>query len=724
MKGVIIMNKEVDIKEILKKLSLSEKIGQLQQLASTFFIEDSEGELTGPLKDLGISEDKIWTSGSVLGVNSAKEAYEIQRKYLEKSENKIPLLFMADIIHGYRTIFPIPLAIGCSWNLDNAVLCGQVSAKEAALSGVHVTFSPMVDLVRDPRWGRVMESTGEDTYLNGEFGKAFVKGYQGDLSSPYNIASCVKHFAAYGAVEAGREYNTVDLSDRQLKEYYLPSYKESIDEGAKMVMTSFNTINGIPASGNKYLMRDILRDDFDFDGIVISDWGAVLELLVHGVAADDKEVAYKAIEAGVDIEMMTSCYNKKLEELVREGKVKEELIDEAVLRILELKKELGLFENPFGAIDEKKARLTFSCDEHKKAVKKVARESMVLLKNDDVLPFKEGKKVAVIGPKAHSRDLLGGWSWQGKKEKIATLRESLVDRLGNENVSYSEGCHVDDYDESGFAEAIRAATEAEVIILALGETSEMSGEGGSRANIGLPGVQENLANEILKLNKPTVVVLFSGRPLDITSLSAKAPAILEAWFPGTEAGSAVAEVLYGDYNPSGKLTMTFPYAVGQVPVYYNYYNTGRPKLPDGLETRYISQFIDIPNEPLYPFGYGLSYTSYEYTDFQLSSKRMAKDETIVASVKVKNVGQLEGTETVQFYIRDLVGSTVRPVKELKGFKQITLGPQEEVTVKFEITEKMLRYYNMDCELVSESGDFYAMIGSNSRDTYQEKFTLD
>ncbi|GKX29217.1 beta-glucosidase [Vallitalea longa] len=717
------MNKEVNIKELLKELSLSEKIGQLQQLASTFFIENSKGELTGPLKDLGISEDEIWTAGSVLGVNSAEEAYEIQSKYLEKSNSKIPLLFMADIIHGYRTIFPIPLAIGCSWNLENAVLCGQVSAKEASLSGVHVTFSPMVDLVRDPRWGRVMESTGEDTYLNGEFGKAFVKGYQGDLSSPYNIASCVKHFAAYGAVEAGREYNTVDLSDRQLKEYYLPSYKESIDEGAKMVMTSFNTINGIPASGNKYLMRDILRDDFGFEGVAISDWGAVLELMVHGVAADDKEVAYKAIEAGVDIEMMTSCYNKELEKLVREGKVKEELIDEAVLRILKLKKELGLFVNAYGAIDERKAKEMFSCDKHREAVKKVARESMVLLKNDDVLPLKENKRVAVIGPKGNSIDLLGGWSWQGKKEKIATLKEALTNRLGENLVSYAEGCHIDDNDESGFTEATRVASESDIVILALGETSEMSGEGGSRANIGLPGVQEKLADEILRLNKPTVVVLFSGRPLEITSLSAKAPAILEAWFPGTEGSTAVTEVLYGDYNPSGRLTMSFPYAVGQIPVYYNYYNTGRPKLPDGEETRYISQFIDIPNEPLYPFGYGLSYTRYEYTDLKLSSNEMTKDEEIVASVKVKNVGKREGTETVQLYIRDLVGSTVRPMKELKGFKQITLEPQEEVIVNFTITERMLRYYDMNCELVSEPGDFYAMIGSSSENTHKVKFEL-
>lgn len=717
------MNKDINVKELLDNLTLAEKIGQLQQLATTFYIEDSEGELTGPLNDLGISEDKIWTSGSVLGVNSAKEAYEIQRKYLEKSKKKIPLLFMADIIHGYRTIFPIPLAIGCSWNLENAILCGQVSAKEAALSGVHVTFSPMVDLVRDPRWGRVMESTGEDTYLNGEFGKAFVKGYQGDFTSKYNIASCVKHFAAYGAVEAGREYNTVDLSDRQLKEYYLPSYKESIDQGAKMVMTSFNTINGIPASGNKYLMRDILRDDFNFDKIVISDWGAVLELMVHSVAANEKEVATKAIEAGVDIEMMTSCYNNELEELVREGRIQEQLIDEAVLRILELKKELGLFDNPYGIVDDEKARQIYACEEHRQAVKSVAKESIVLLKNEQVLPLSQDKKIAVIGPKADSTDILGGWSWQGEKEKITTLRESLINRLGNESVLYAKGCHVDNNDESLIEEAIQVAKQADEIILALGETSNMSGEGGSRANISLPGVQQKLADEILRLNKKTVVVLFNGRPLEITNLSEKAPAILEAWFPGTEGGQAITEVLYGDYNPSGRLTMSFPYAIGQVPVYYNHFNTGRPISSSIEETRYVSKFIDIPNEPLYPFGYGLSYTNYEYTDYRLSSDKMTKDETIIASIKVKNTGKRAGTETVQLYIRDLVGSTVRPMKELKGFKQITLKPQEETIVEFEITEKMLRYYNMDCELVSELGDFYAMIGNNSRDTYQEKFTL-
>ncbi|GMQ59947.1 glycoside hydrolase family 3 N-terminal domain-containing protein [Vallitalea sediminicola] len=717
------MNKEVNINELLKELSLSEKIGQLQQLASSFYIKDSEGELTGPLKDLGISEEKIWISGSVLGIKDAEEARRIQEKYLDKSRTKIPLLFMADIIHGYRTIFPIPLAIGCSWNPQNAVLCGQISAKEASLSGVHVTFSPMVDLVRDPRWGRVMESTGEDTYLNSVFGKAFVKGYQGDFSSDYNIASCVKHFAAYGAIEAGREYNTVDLSDRQLKEYYLPSYKESIDEGAKMIMTSFNTIHGVPATGNKYLMRDILRDDFQFDGVVISDWGAVGELLVHGVAADDKEVANKAIEAGVDIEMMTSCYNNNLEKLVEEGIVREELIDEAVLRILELKKELGLFKNPYKSIDAEKANKMYSCNEHKDAVRKVARESLVLLKNDNVLPLTKNKKVAIIGPKGDSKDLLGGWSWQGKKEKIMTLKENMINRVGNDLISYAKGCQVEGYNEEGFDEAVSIAKEADAVVLALGESSEMSGEGGSRAYIGLPGVQEKLADEILKLNKPTVVILFSGRPLEITNLSDKAPAIIEAWFPGTEGGSAITEVLYGDFNPCGRLAMSFPYATGQIPVYYNCYNTGRPKLADTSETRYVSKFIDIPNEPLYPFGYGLSYTKFEYKDFTLSSNKMTSDDKIIASVTVKNVGVRKGIETVQFYIRDLVGSTVRPVKELKGFKKIELEPQEESIVEFEISEEMLRYYNIDCELVSETGDFYAMVGSNSVDTHNKKFTL-
>ncbi|QUH30794.1 glycoside hydrolase family 3 N-terminal domain-containing protein [Vallitalea guaymasensis] len=717
------MNKEVDINELLKELSLSEKIGQLQQLASQFYIKDSEGELTGPLKDLGISEEKIWVSGSVLGVKDAEEARRIQDKYLDKSSTKIPLLFMADIIHGYRTIFPIPLAIGCTWNLDNAVLCGQVSAKEAALSGVHVTFSPMVDLVRDPRWGRVMESTGEDTYLNSVFGKAFVEGYQGDLSSNYNIASCVKHFAAYGAVEAGREYNTVDLSDRQLKEYYLPSYKASIDEGAKMVMTSFNTIHGVPASGSKYLMQDILRDNFQFDGVVISDWGAVGELQVHGVAADDEEVAEKAISAGVDVEMMTSCYINNLENLVKEGRVQEELIDEAVLRILQLKKDLGLFSDPYRGMDGDKAKQMFMCNEHKEAVRKVARESIVLLKNDNVLPLSKDKKIAVIGPKGDSTDLLGGWSWQGRKEKITTLKENLINEIGNNLISYAKGCDVNGHDESGFEEAVNVAKEADVVILALGESSEMSGEGGSRAYIGLPGVQERLAEEILRLNKPTVVLLFSGRPLEITNLSKKAPAIIEAWFPGTEGGSAITEVLYGDFNPSGRLTTSFPYATGQIPVYYNSYNTGRPKTANTAETRYVSQFIDIPNEPLYPFGYGLSYTQFQYKDFTLSSDKMTKDDKITASVTVKNIGDRKGTETVQFYIRDLVGSTVRPVKELKGFKRIELEPQEESKVEFVITEEMLRYYNIDCELVSEPGDFHAMVGCNSADTYTKKFTL-
>ncbi len=717
------MNKPIDIHKILGQLSLEDKIGQLQQLATPFYIAKTQGEITGPLQDMGISEADIWRSGSVLGINDAEEAIEIQNKYLEKSTHKIPLLFMADIIHGYRTIFPVPLAIGCSWNSENAVKCAKISGKEAALSGVHLTFSPMVDLVRDPRWGRVMESTGEDPYLNSIFAKAFVKGYQGNLKEKYDIAACVKHFAAYGAAEAGRDYNTVDLSDRQLREYYLPAYKAAIDEGVKMVMTSFNTVHGVPASANKYLMRDILRDEWQFEGVVISDWGAVGEMLMHGVAGESEEVAQKAIEASVDIEMMTAHYIKSLKKLVQEGIVSESLIDEAVLRILQLKKDLGLFENPYKVANIEEARKVFLCEEHRKAARKVATESMVLLKNENTLPFNTNQKVAIIGPMGESGDLLGPWSWQGKMEEVVTLKQGVASHVGENNVIIEKGCEVNSLDTSRFNDAVEVAKQAEVIILALGESSDMSGEAGSRANIGLPGVQEKLAYEILKLNKPTVVILFNGRPLDITQLSKQATAILEAWYPGTEAGHAVADILYGKVNPSGRLAMSFPYAVGQVPVYYNCYNTGRPKGAEDNKERYVSHFIDIPNEPLYPFGYGLSYTTFEYSDFKLDKKFMTSEEVITATIKVKNTGNMLGKETVQLYIHDLVGSVVRPVKELKGYQQILLHPNEEVIVQFEITEEMLKYHNIQSKFVAEKGEFEVMVGPNSKEVQLLKFEL-
>jgi beta-glucosidase len=718
-------NIKVDIKILLKTMTLKEKIAQLLQLAPFFFKKNIIGEITGPMEELGINDEDIRNAGSVLGIGGAKEAIEIQKSYLENSEKKIPLIFMADIVHGYRTIFPIPLAIGCSFNEAIAEKAARVSAVESSVAGIHLTFSPMVDLVRDARWGRVMESTGEDPFLNSLFAAAFVRGYQGDdISKDENIAACVKHFAAYGAVEAGREYNTVDISERMLREYYMPAYKAALDQGCKTIMTSFNIVNSVPASANTWLMRDVLRNEWGFDGVVISDWGAVKELIPHGVAENKKEAAEKAIKAGVDIEMMTSCYVQHLEELLEEGNINIEIINEAVLRILRLKEELGLFENPYkGADVEKEAKLLL-CDEHRSAARDVAAASMVLLKNENILPFnKNVKKIAIIGPFADSHEILGEWSWDGKFEETVSLMEGIVNKVGKNMVVISKGCDIVGGSDEEIKQAINIAKDVDVVILALGEHFNMSGEGESRASIVIPGRQEELANEIIKLGKPTAVVLFNGRPLEIKNLYNNAPAILEAWFPGTEGGNAIADILFGDKNPTARLCMCFPYAVGQIPIYYNAFNTGRPKLFDESDERYCTHYLDIPNDPLLPFGFGLSYSKFEYSDSALDSEVLTKDSSIYLRVKIKNAGSMAGEETVQLYIRDVSGSVVRPVKELKGLKKVHLETGEEREVLFEIKEEMLRFYNSSFEFKSENGKFIAMVGPNSRDVQVLNFEL-
>lgn len=719
-------NKKVDINKLLKSLTLKEKIAQLLQLAPFFFNPETIGEITGPLEDMGIEDKDIWKVGTVLGIGGAKEAIEIQKSYLEKNEHKIPLIFMADIIHGYRTIYPIPLGLGCTWDVHAVEESARVAAKEATAGGLHVTFSPMVDLVRDARWGRVMESTGEDPYLNSQFARAFVRGYQGDdISKEENMAACVKHFAAYGAPEGGREYNTVDISERILREYYLPAYKAAIEEGCKMLMTSFNTVNSVPSTGNEWLMRDVLRGEWGFDGVVISDWGAVKEIIAHGIAEDEKEAAEKSIKAGVDIEMMTGCYVKNLERLVEEGTVKEELIDEAALRILKLKEELGLFDNPFKGADAEKEAKLIVCEEHRKSARNISASSMVLLKNENILPFnKDVEKVAIVGPFADEHAILGAWSWQGKFEESVSLKEGIISKLGTDKVVVSKGCEITDGNDADLEGAVEAAKAADIVILALGEHFDMSGECASRAFIKLPGRQEELASRILELGKKTAVVLFNGRPLEVTELYSKAPAMLEAWYPGTEGGNAAADILFGDKNPTARLSMSFPYTVGQAPIYYNAFNTGRPKPSDESNNhKYTSQYFDIPNSPLLPFGFGLSYTRFEYTDFKLSTDVLTEGSSIIASVKIKNTGTRVGEETVQLYLRDISGSVVRPIKELKGFKKISLAPGEEAEVTFEINEEMLRFYNSKYEFKSEKGKFNAMVGSNSRDLQVLGFEL-
>ncbi|MGL5296700.1 MAG: glycoside hydrolase family 3 N-terminal domain-containing protein [Culicoidibacterales bacterium] len=707
--------KHQELVALANSLTIEEKVGQLIQLAPFFFSAKSQGEITGPMSEVGVSETNIQQAGSVLGISGAEEMIEIQTTYMEKSVKKIPLMIMADIIHGYRTIFPIPLGLGSSWDMELAEKTAQVAAKEAAAGGVHVTFSPMVDLVRDPRWGRVMESTGEDVYLNQEYAKAFVKGYQGDsLEDMERVAACVKHFAAYGAPEGGRDYNTVDMSERMMREQYLPAYKAAIDAGCKMIMTAFNTVDMVPASGNEWLMRDILRDEWNFEGIVISDWGAVKELIPHGVASDEREAAAKAMTAGVDIEMMTGCYANHIEQLITEGTVSESLLDEAVLRILELKNELGLFENPFRGADIEKEQQLILCDEHRKVAREAAQKSMVLLQNEnDTLPFsKDYKKIAIIGPFADNGAILGGWSWQGKFEETVTLVQGIKNKMPDSEIIVAQGADIETMTTEQYEEAIAVAKQADIVILALGEHHDMSGEGGSRTVITLPGKQLELATAIGQLNKPTVTVLFNGRPLEIRALTAVTPAILEAWYPGTEGGNAIADILFGDVNPSGRLTMSFPYTVGQIPVYYNYFNTGRPKFTEDHDNRYCSHYLDSPNAPLYGFGYGLSYTQFDYSPLSCEEVVVTKEKPITVSVSVTNTGKHAGTETVQLYIRDMAGSVVRPMKELKGFEKITLEVNETKQVTFMITEEMLRFQTLKNGFNSEVGSFEVMIGAN------------
>jgi beta-glucosidase len=711
---------------IIKKMTLDEKIAQMMQLAAPFFEGSAnEGQITGPMAAMGVTEEVVRNSGSVLGASGAKEVISIQQAHLKKNRLGIPLLFMADIIHGYKTIFPVPLAIGCSWDLELAEKSAEIAAKEASASGVHVTFAPMVDLVRDPRWGRVVESTGEDPYLNSQFARAFVRGFQGtDLSNDLNrVAACVKHFAAYGAPEGGRDYNTVDMSERQLRESYLPAYKAALDEGCEMVMTSFNTVDGIPASGNKRLMRDLLRDEWKFDGVLISDWGAVKEMIPHGVAADEKEAAYKAIEAGVDIEMMSPCYVHHLKELVESGLVDEALIDEAVFRILRLKQKLGLFENPYRGADEQREQEIVLCEEHRRVARELATKSCVLLKNEGVLPLQKNKKIALIGPFAQNGDILGPWSWLGSKDEAIQLYDGLKMKVDPSRLVVAKGCDIETGTMDQLNEAFKAASDADVIVLALGEHSDMSGEAGCRADIRLPEIQLKLIAKMKKLQKPMVAVLFNGRPLDLHGVVDQVDAVLEAWYPGTEGGAAIADLLFGDVNPSGRLTMSFPYSVGQIPVYYNCFNTGRPKDAPDAQERYVSQYLDIPNEPLFPFGYGLSYTTFSYSEATLSANYMTPDQPIDVSVKVTNTGKVAGEEVVQLYVRDVTGEVVRPVKELKGFQKIFLQPGETKKVTFTLTEEQLRYHHSDLQFTSDAGTFVVYVGPNSRDVIALTFEL-
>ncbi|MDK2808125.1 MAG: beta-glucosidase [Clostridiales bacterium] len=691
--------------------------------------------VTGPVSQMGITEANIQMAGTILSSIGAKKLKQIQTDYMEKHPHGIPMLFMADIINGYQTIFPIPLAQGCTFEPELLKEGASIAAKESAAAGLHVTFSPMVDLVRDARWGRVMESTGEDTYLNACYAKAMIEGYQGkDVSEKGKLAACVKHFAGYGAPVGGRDYNEVELSERTLREAYLPAYKAAIDAGSELVMTSFNTLDRIPSTGNKWLMQDVLREEMGFQGVLISDWGAIAELILHGVATDKEEAAKLSLEAGVDIDMMSMIYSNALQKLLEEEKISEAMIDECVLRILELKNKLGLFENPYKDADEEEEQRLLLCEEHRNVAREMAEKSFVLLKNEEeMLPLSnKGKTIAFIGPYVETKRIYGCWSIFAKEEETVSLREALEGGEYANRFVFEQGCELLESGEkipefgSGHAEgklskeeelallirAIKAASEADYVVVAIGEHPSQSGEAASRANITLPLHQLNLLKEIYAVNQNIVVVLFNGRPLDLREVCQYAKAVLEVWMPGTEGGTAIANVLFGKANPSGKLAMSFPYSVGQVPVYYNGFSTGRPCM-EGCQERFFSRYLDIPNEPLFPFGFGLSYTTFTYSDVILDRDRMSQDEIIHASVTVKNTGAYEGEEVVQLYLQDVKGSVVRPVRELKGFEKIRLLPGESRTVSFSIAKDMLRYYQRDMSYDAEPGLFYVYIGGDS-----------
>ncbi len=705
--------------QLVQEMTVAEKVGQLVQTLPSIFSDDEQDVITGPIAELlkedGITDENRWNIGSVIGISNAKQAQKLQESYLRHNRLGIPLLFMADIIHGHRTIFPVPLAMACSWDLDEVERMARTSSIEATASGLHVTFSPMADLSRDPRWGRVMESTGEDVWLNGEMAAAFVRGYQSDdLTKDDTLAACVKHFAAYGAPEGGRDYNTVDVSDRELREFHLPAYKRALEEGAKMVMTSFNVVHGVPATASEYLMRDILRSDWGFEGVLISDWTAIKELIHHGVAETLKDAGELALRAGVDIDMMSGAYTNHLEAMLADG-VDEALLDEAVLRILTLKEELGLFDNPYRGIDQAKETTLHLSDGHRDQARRLAEKSAVLLKNDGVLPLQK-QRVALIGPFVDSNDVLGPWAGYGKREEAVTLRQAF-DRAEIPYV-FAEGSTVEK--EIDWTEACRIAEQSDIVILALGEASWMSGEAGSRTDIRLPKTQREGIKRLKALGKPVVTILFNGRPLDLRDVVEHSDAVLEAWYPGTEAGSALVNLLYGQVSPSGKLTMSFPYNVGQVPIRYDALRTGRPSDIEHADPRYTSKYLDAPNEPLFPFGYGMTYTTFSYNDF------IVKDMTggiVEATVVIRNDGATTADEIVQWYIQDNIAKVSRPVKQLKGYEKVTLKAGESVTVTFTVEGDMLHYLQPNGSFDADPGTFTLFVGPNSRDVLAKSFEL-
>ena len=727
------------IDNLMGKMTLQEKIGQLNLPVS--------GEIvTGQAKSSDVAgKIRKGQVGGLFNVKGVENIREVQKIAVEQSRLKIPLLFGMDVIHGYETVFPIPLALSCSWDMEAIKESACIAAKESSADGICWTFSPMVDICRDPRWGRMAEGGGEDPYLGSEISAAMVKGYQGDdLTDKNTIMACVKHFALYGAPEAGRDYNTVDMSHLSMFNNYFPPYKAAIDAGVGSVMTSFNVVDGIPATGNKWLMTDVLRDRWGFDGFVVTDYTAISEMIAHGMG-DLQQVSAMSLSAGTDMDMVADGFLTTLEKSLKEGKVTMAEIDKACRRILEAKYKLGLFDDPYKYCDASRVKKDIFTAENRTVARKIATETFVLLKNENnLLPLQRKGKIALVGPLANTKaNMPGTWSVAAASDKYNSLYESMKQSLaGKAEVLYAKGSNLM-YDAQREAEAtmfgremrdprsaqelldeaLNVASQADVIVAAVGESSEMSGESSSRTNLEMPDAQRDLLTALKKTGKPIVLVYFAGRSTVMTWEQENFPAILNVWFGGSEAADAICDVVFGDVSPSGKLTTTFPKNVGQIPLYYNHLNTGRPLEAGKWFSKFRSNYLDIDNDPLYPFGYGLSYTTFRYGDLQLSNNSMNERGKITASVTVTNTGNYDADEIVQMYIRDMVGSVARPVKELKGFERIHLKKGESRTVSFDITAKQLKFYNSALNWVCEPGEFEVMVGGNSRDVQTKKFSL-
>lgn len=696
---------QAELNELLNDMSLSEKVEQLVQLHGGFF--GNIDVYTGPVVDFHMTADQPYRTGSVLGEHGAAHLKDLQNRMMEKQPHRIPALFMADVIHGYKTGFPVPIAIGSSFNPALAEKIASAAAKEAAASGIHVTFSPMVDLARDSRWGRCMESTGEDPWLNARMAESMVSGFQGrDYGEKGRVAACAKHFAAYGAVQSGRDYNVTEISEHTLFEDYLVSYRAAVKAGVSMVMTAFNTIDRQPCTTNRRLLREILRKDMGFEGVVISDYAAVSESVTHGSSAGLRDAAKKAMEAGCDIDMMSECYLHHLESLIKDGELSESLLDEAVMRVLVLKNRLGLFENPYKDASEEDERSLHFCPEHRELSRRAAEETTVLLKNDGALPLDEKQKIVVVGALADDKEITGSWALFVDESRTVTLREAVQALYPSADTEFFASDEI-------AGEMLTAAGKADVVVLALGENQNQSGESFSKADISLSKAHTALFEAVYEVNQNIVTVLFGGRPLAVPELAEKTNALVEAWLPGSCGSYALADILFGRVNPSGRLSMSMPYCTGQLPLSYGAFSTGRPKPDMQGFCPFVSNYMDAPNVPLYPFGYGLSYGEVAYSPVRLDSSVLTRDGKLTASVRVKNCGSLPVKEAVQLYIRDITGSVVRPLRELKGLQKIELAAGEETEVCFEITEEMLRFYDRDMNFVSEAGAFTLWIGHDS-----------